>query len=183
MSYKYLGGKNRRWEKLSKDEQADLLFDLLQAFTLLKNLSDAASFITDLLTRSEVKLLSKRLRIAKLLLSGATYLQIKEQLKVSDGTIAKVAVWLQEKGEGFRKIVEKIPQRKKIHPGDGSNVWGNYKGANVGAVWDSLLGDGKKTTAKKEEKELHETLNTLSAKDVVRHRVDEYFDNPKRKER
>lgn len=99
---------------MSKSEQADLLFDLLQAFTLLKNLPDAASFITDLLTSSEVKTLSKRLRIAKLLLSGSTYSQVKEHLKVSDPTIAKVAVWLQEKGEGFRKIVEKIPQRKNI---------------------------------------------------------------------
>lgn len=170
-----MGGKNKRWEKLSKDEQADLLFDLLQAFTLLKNLPDAASFITDLLTSSEVKLLSKRLRIAKSLLSGATYLQIKEKLKVSDGTIAKVAVWLQEKGAGFRKIVEKIPQRKRISHNNNSGVWEKYKGANVGSILESLVGDNKEFIAKDEEKQLHKTLDTLSSKDVVRRRVDEHF--------
>lgn len=175
MSYKYLGGKNRRWEKLSRDEQADLLFDLLQAFTLLKNLPDAVSFITDLLTSSEVKLLSKRLRIAKLLLSGKTYLQIKESLKVSESTIAKVAVWLQEKGEGFRKVVEKIPQRKKVKPAESFSAWEKYKGTNIGAVWESLLGDGQKLAAKNEEKELRSTLDALSSKDVVRHRVDEFY--------
>lgn len=175
MVYKYKGGKLRRWNKLSRDEQADLLYDLLSAFTLLKTTRDAAAFITDLLTSDEVKFLSKRLRIAKLLLGDVTYRDIETKLRVSHATIAKVAVWLQEKGDGFRRVVEKIPQRKKTHPGDDHNIWGKYKGANVGAVWESLLGHGQKTAAKEEEKELHETLNILSSKDVVRHRVEEFY--------
>jgi len=176
MSYKYKGGKLRRWDKLSKDEQADLLFDLLSAFTLLKTTEDAAAFITDLLTSDEVKFLSKRLRIAKMILADSTYRDIETKLRVSHSTIAKVAVWLQEKGEGFRKIVKNIPQRKKVKLENNYSGWEKYKGVNVGKVWDSLAGDSGNTVAKMEEENLHKTLKTLSSKDAVRRRVHESYE-------
>ena len=160
---------------MSRDEQADLLFDLLSAFTLLKTTEDAASFITDLLTSDEVKFLSKRLRIARMILEDCTYRDIEIKLRVSHSTIAKVAVWLQEKGEGFRKIVKNIPQRKKIKMENNYSGWEKYKGVNVGKVWDSLAGGGGDAVAKIEEENLQETLKTLSSKDVVRRRVHEAY--------
>ena len=65
--------KVKRLEKLSKTEQEELLLDLLQAFQIIKTLDEVALFVQDLLTRAEVKRLSKRLRIAKLLIDGYTY--------------------------------------------------------------------------------------------------------------
>src|SRR3989338_5418277 len=117
MTYKYRGGKLRKWDKLSVDTQADLLYDLLSAFSSVRSVEESAKFLTDLLTRDEVRFLSKRLRVAKLLINGKKYREIEESLKISHATIAKVAIWLEEKGEGFREIIRRIPERKRIEHG------------------------------------------------------------------
>src|SRR3989338_2876052 len=104
--------KNKRIEKLSTKEQGELIFDLVNAIVSAKSVGEAALFLQDLLTKSEMKILAKRLRIAKLLIDGITYEQIKESLHVSHGTIAKIAAWLAERGDGFRKIIEKLPKNK-----------------------------------------------------------------------
>ena len=62
--------KPKRLEKLSKDQQEDLVFDLINAFALTKDPLSSSLLIQDLLTASEIKNLSKRLRIAKLLLKN-----------------------------------------------------------------------------------------------------------------
>ena len=66
MAYRYYDQKVKRIDKLSKPMQEELLFDLIAAFSLVKSVEDSALFIQDLLTENEVKMLSKRLRIAKL---------------------------------------------------------------------------------------------------------------------
>ena len=175
MTYKYSGGKLRRWEKLSKDDQADLLFDLLSALAILKTLPEVASFLTDLLTRDEVKFISKRLRIAKLLLSDWKYRDIEEKLGVSQSTVAKVATWIKEKGNGFRNVIEKLPNRRKLRSDESPGVLGKYKGVNVDKGLASLLDGGSNYLARIEESKLKETLEELSSKDVVRHRVDEFY--------
>lgn len=184
MTYKYTGGKLRRWEKLSKSEQADLLFDLLNALVILKTLPEMASFLTDLLTSDEVKFISKRLRIAKLLLSGWKYRDIELKLKVSQSTVAKVATWIKEKGSGFRCVISKLPQRRSITPKDSPTALGMYKGVDVDKILGSMFDGGGNYLAKKEEENLNSTLEDLSSKDVVRHRVDEYYNGefpPKRR--
>lgn len=167
MAFKYHDEKFRRWEKLDPNDQVDLLYDLLSSFSLLKNLEDSSLFITDLLTKGEVRILSKRLRIAKLLLQGWQYEELSDRLKVSHSTIAKVASWLMEKGEGFRKIIARIPPRKRV------------KHWTEETDWDRL----KKN--RRENKKLRSTLDTLSSKDVIRHNVDEqyrdFYKNRKRK--
>lgn len=105
--------KEKRIEKLSFNEREELLFDLLNAFRVLKNDEETALFVRDLLTLSEVRNLSKRLGIAKLLIEGKTYEEIEQILHTSHGTVAKVASWLSEKGEGFRKVISRIPRIKE----------------------------------------------------------------------
>lgn len=174
MSYKYFGGKLRRWEQLSKSDQADLLYDLLSSFTLLKSLPEAATFITDLLTSDEVKFISKRLRIAKLLLSDWKYRDIEKRLKVSQSTVAKVASWLKEKGEGFRKVISKIPTRKRIKHWSEEDGWDKFKRSHPGSFWPELMmKDWENDSIKDENKKLKQTLETLGSKDAVHHRLDE----------
>jgi len=57
-------------EKLGNEEKVSLMFDLVNSFKDLRNASEIADFLEDLLTANEIKILSIRLRIAKLLLSG-----------------------------------------------------------------------------------------------------------------
>ena len=95
--------KTKRIEKLTKSEQEGLVLDLVNAIVGAKSVGDAALFLGDLLTKSEMKILSRRLRIAKLLLAGMTYQQIETDLHASHGTVAKIAAWLAERGDGFRR--------------------------------------------------------------------------------
>lgn len=106
--------KEKRVEKLSKEEQLDLAFDLINAITLVNNPYETALFLEDIFTASEVKNLGRRLRIGKLLLSGKTQQEIVQNLHCSFATVAKVNLWLNQKGEGFKKIVAKLPKQYKI---------------------------------------------------------------------
>lgn len=176
---RYYGGKLRRWEKLSRGEQADLLYDLINAFVFIKNLPESMEFITDLFTRDEVKFLSKRLRIAKMLIKDRSYREIQESLRVGYSTIAKVSAWLDEKGGGFRRILSRLPEKRRVVGWEGLSGEERSRKKHPRANWLGLTLDRFRDDAIRDEgKKLKETLNKLGSKDVVRHRVDEaYRDN------
>ena len=165
MAYKYRDEKLKRETKLSKRFQSELLGDLIEAFTILKDPEDTAQFMTDLLTKAEVSMLSKRLRIAKLLLEGKTYQSIGTQLDASYGTVAKVAQWLAASGSGFKKVVAKLPKKR------GSGAWADYdnlskfKRGHPLYFWPELIIErwGKEMDAA-EKKRLEAILGKLSAK-------------------
>ena len=108
----------KRRDGLTNKELEELTFELVMAFSSLKGPLEAASFTQDLLTSSEVNHLAKRLRIAKLISQGFTYKQIEAALKVSSVTITKVATWFNEAGEGFRKVIERLPEKPEFNFSD-----------------------------------------------------------------
>lgn len=162
MSYKYVDGKVKREVKLSKSLQGELLGDLIEAFTRLKSAEDTARFMTDLLTQAEVSMLSKRLRIAKLLLEGKTYQSISQDLHTSFGTVAKVAQWLAASGAGFKKVISELPKKKT--PADFDSV-GKFKRNHPLYFWPELIIErwGKEMD-KNERKRLEAILTKLSQK-------------------
>lgn len=97
--------------KLNSQEHIEVLFDLINAFSRISSPNEAAYFLSDLLTANEIKNLSIRLRIAKLLLKGHTQRDISRKLKTSLGTVNKVNIWLGNGGEGFKKIISKLPSK------------------------------------------------------------------------
>lgn len=108
-------------DKLSNDEKLDLMLDLIYAFGIVKKPEETAVFLQDLLTSNEIRNLSVRLRIAKLLLGGLTYDEVIQDLRVSSTTITKVSIWLEQGGEGFKNVISKLPIKwekpKKLPPG------------------------------------------------------------------
>ena len=104
----------KRIEKLSKEEQLDIFFDLINAFRIVKSPTDTTLFIQDLLTASEIKNLAKRLRIAKLLLRDEYQRDIAHKLHCSIATVTKVNYWLNQGGEGFKKVIKKLPNKYSI---------------------------------------------------------------------
>jgi len=168
VTYQYRGGKLKRWNELDRGHQASLLFDLLNAFSLLKSPNESALFITDLFTADEIKFLSKRLAIAKALLKGSGYEEIRRQLKTSPSTVAKVAAWLKEKGQGFRRIINKLPQRKTSKKG--------YDFPK--SMWPlRLLEDLERGTEKAKDKNLKGVLQDLETKAAVRTNIQEQFND------
>ncbi len=174
---RYYDQKVKRLEKLSKPLQGELLFDLINAFSLVKSAEDSALFIQDLLTEAEVKMLSKRLRIAKLLLEGKKYEAIIKDLHVSRSTISKVGVWLAERGEGFRKVVKKLPELEKVKDWGGGSRWGRLAAQYPRYFWPSYLSaEINKAAVQGQKKRIDKTLKSLSEKETVRRKIQEEVD-------
>lgn len=113
--FNYFLYKEKKFEKFSLEEQQDLVFDLVNAFALANDPLNSALLLQDLLTEVEVKNLAKRLRIAKLILNGKTQEDIVRELHCSFATTAKVRMWLDNAGEGLRKVIKKLPERREVY--------------------------------------------------------------------
>ncbi|MBU0569567.1 trp operon repressor [Patescibacteria group bacterium] len=106
--------KRKRLDKLTREEKIELMFDLINAFSIVESPTETAFFLQDLLTATEIKNLAKRLRIAKLLLENLTQREIAKKVSVSPATVNKVNLWLARGGEGFKKVIEKLPAKWDI---------------------------------------------------------------------
>ena len=166
MSKTTYSDKIKRLEKLSKDDQQDLLFDLLSAFKAINTIDQVVLFIQDLLTNSEVKRLAKRLRIAKLLLEGETYEAIELELHTSHSTVAKVAIWLADKGEGFRSVIKRLPKRKDSQFRSILNdEWDQLKRNYSRYLWpEILLEEIIKSASKRKKAKLEKMIDSLKLK-------------------
>lgn len=103
----------KRVNKLSKNKELDLIFDLINAISLVNNPEKASLLLQDLLTPVEIKNISKRLRIAKLLVGGITQKEITDEMHCSFATISKMSIWLEEAGFGVKEVVTKLPKRQE----------------------------------------------------------------------
>lgn len=69
--------------------------------------------LSDLLTESELLMVSRRLAIARRLLSGQSRLRIKRDLKVGFDTIARVSSWLEGKFEDYRSVIPPLVRERR----------------------------------------------------------------------
>lgn|SRR3989344_3481922 len=165
--------KVKRIEKLSRKEQESLVLDLVNALVQAQSVNDAALFLQDLLTKSEMKILAKRLRIAKLLLAGMTYQEIEKSLHVSHGTVAKIAVWLSERGDGFRKIIEKLPKEKHEEKWFERSEWDSFKRRYSLYFWPELLLEEIVKNANQKQKErIRSVLERLEEKSELHKNIE-----------
>ena len=163
----------RKIEKLSKAEQENLLFDLVHAIVQTRDVNEAVLFLRDLLTKSEITVLSKRLRIAKLLIAGESYESIEAKLKVSHSTIAKIAAWLTDRGEGFRKIISKIPKEEKSIDRAYVSDWNKIKRRHGLYFWpELLLEEIIKSSNGKQKKRISNALEQLDEKNELHRKLE-----------
>ena len=157
--------KDKRLDKLSKKEHEELTLDLVNSIAGAKNVVDAALFLQDLLTKSEVQMLSKRLRIARLLLEGRTYEEIEKQIQVSHSTVAKIGAWLVEKGDGFRKIIKNLPKKTNATDIRELSDWDRIKRRHSLYFWPELLLEEIIKNANNRQKErIKDVLDQLDRK-------------------
>ncbi|MBI3952794.1 MAG: helix-turn-helix domain-containing protein [Candidatus Doudnabacteria bacterium] len=103
-------------KKLPSDRTGFLIDQLWKAVTLLETKEEVRQFLHDILTRTELQMLAKRLEVVKMISEGYTYEQIRKQLNISDVTIAKINNWFEAFGSGYRLIIErlhKIDQKRR----------------------------------------------------------------------
>jgi TrpR-related protein YerC/YecD len=144
-------GKFTNTHKLSKQQQDELFINFAKALSSLKSSVEAANFIRDLFSQQEVLMLGRRLQIAGLLNDGLTYYQIRQVMKVSENTIAKVKIWLELYGEGYRAVLSRN-QNKSLKPTDGAFSWGHVKRKYPMYFWPQLLLEEMVRNASKKER-------------------------------
>lgn len=87
-------------------EREKMLGHIAHALGSLKQEKDIQSFLQQLLTSSEIIMLSRRLKVARLLIEGNTYREIREQLNVGISTIIAIDKWLE-------KAIRNYPTRRQ----------------------------------------------------------------------
>lgn len=98
---------------LQKQVEERILDLFWTSLSTLSTKEKAALFLNDLLTPTEILMLSKRLTIAFMLIKGYEYTSINERLKVSDSTIWNVKLNLIHKGKTYKSVIEHIMNREK----------------------------------------------------------------------
>lgn len=91
----------------SKLKSKDLDF-LFEAILKLESIGECYDFFEDICTVSELKLLSQRLHVAKMLKEKKTYTEIAEETKASTATISRVNRCLNYGSDGYNNILDKL---------------------------------------------------------------------------
>jgi len=97
-------------EKIKSDD-VDFLF---KAFLSLENIDEFYQFFDDICTISEVGEMSKRLKAAKMLKSGAVYNGISETAGLSTATISRVNRCLKYGSGGYNLVLDRLDGLEKI---------------------------------------------------------------------
>lgn len=86
---------------------------LFSAILGLETEADIRAFLTDLLTPSELRALSERWLVARLLYEGSlSYREIAERAQTSTTTVVRVARFLkQEPHQGYRLVLDRMKDR------------------------------------------------------------------------
>ncbi len=94
--------------KLSKIETNKMLDLFYAKIAALKTKKEITNFLSDVLTESEQIMILRRLQIAKLLLEGETYFNIKSKLRVGLDTIKAVRYKLDNGRGGYLKFIKSL---------------------------------------------------------------------------
>jgi TrpR-related protein YerC/YecD len=91
--------------------------ELIKAFLALKTEAEMQFFLRDILSLPEIKEVSKRFQIAKMLwFGGQSYATIAQKAKTSTTTVTRVADWLYKKGlNGYQIVLKRLYPKKKPH--------------------------------------------------------------------
>lgn len=90
-----------------------LIDGLFEAILLLENAEECYNFFEDICTVSEIKAMSQRLEVAKMLKSGCTYTDIGRKTGASTATISRVNRCLNYGADGYKAILEKLKKRRR----------------------------------------------------------------------
>ncbi|OGI26154.1 MAG: hypothetical protein A3J76_01760 [Candidatus Moranbacteria bacterium RBG_13_45_13] len=96
-----------KYNQLTEFEKKKYLGEFYTMVSLLKNRDEVKNFFKDLLTLSEVVMISRRIQIARMLLEGESYEEIKKKLKVGSTNISQVEKWLNNGFGGYREIIKR----------------------------------------------------------------------------
>lgn len=106
-------------KSISPQEKEKYLDLLWTSILTLKTKEEVKNFFKDLLSEQETIMIARRILIAKELLQGKGYDQIREEHRVGKSTIASVQHWLMHGFGGFEKTSKEIKKSAKQNRGRG----------------------------------------------------------------
>jgi len=96
---------DHRWKDRFTDQ-------LCRAILLLKDEKECNNFLDDIATISEIKDLSQRFEVARMLRKGLTYEEIVEKTGASSATISRVKKCLNYGADGYKTILKRMYKEK-----------------------------------------------------------------------
>lgn len=97
-----------KFESKIKSKELDYFFN---AILKLKDLEECYRFFEDVSTITELKALSQRLQVAKMLREKKTYIEIGEATGASTATISRVNRCLNYGCDGYNTVLDKLEQK------------------------------------------------------------------------
>ena len=90
---------------LKNDET--MIKELYEALLSLSTVDETKRFLDDLCTIKEIEAMSQRLRSAKMLLQGKTYIEIVDETEISSATLARVSKCVRYGQGGYKDVIDK----------------------------------------------------------------------------
>lgn len=87
------------------DSEHHEMNELYEAICRVDNIEDAKNFLDDLLSTQELESLSARVRAAKMLMNGMTYVEVTRETNISSATLARINKCIKN-GKGYNKILK-----------------------------------------------------------------------------
>lgn len=90
-----------------KDKQVreKLIGELYQLILSLENVEDCEKLFKDLCTDKELEQMAQRVRAAKMLIDGKTYVEVIKETEISSATLSRVSRCVQY-GEGYQTFIK-----------------------------------------------------------------------------
>jgi len=97
--------------EMIEDWRTPAVDDLCDAVLTLRTRDEAAAFLRDICSLSELEALSHRLATAQRLDAGTPYARIASELHGSTATVTRVAHWLKHGEGGYRLVLDRMAGR------------------------------------------------------------------------
>ena len=79
---------------------------MFEVISKLKTKKEIVDFLLGLFTPSESLMLARRIQIAKMILEGENYENIRKKLNVGNNTIQQIDRWVHSKGSDYEKLIK-----------------------------------------------------------------------------
>ena len=98
------------YESKFKSPELDELFD---GILTLEDREDCYRFFEDICTVNEIRAISQRLQVAKLLSQKKSYSEIETETTASTATISRINKCIAYGADGYRRVLERLEKNSK----------------------------------------------------------------------
>lgn len=139
--------------KVEPEKMSLFLDDFWAAVASLETRDEVRRFFNEFLTHTERKMFAKRFQVVMMLLAGFDYTSIKNRVRVTDSTIAKMNNWIEENRQSLIGVGQKIlslKRQKEEKFREGSK--GHLRGDLLSSVASELADSALRTLAKRKKR-------------------------------